>query len=526
MDISNKKTYIILFLILLLSFTINISTFNKGHNWNNVDFAGYLLCTKSLLEGTVNELVSFDRFLISHSTKETGTILGNWGFPFLLSPVYYAFGLNLYAMKVYVNLFFLLSLWMVFLLFRNRLTNFENLLLIAALAFNSWFFDFKENVLSDIPFLFFSLLSLYLIKQFIIQNKICVNKLFSYSLIGVLIFISNSIRSVGLILLPLLLSVQYFESRHPKSKNESLLLNKINYVPYLIFIVLFAVIMLSLPGAESISLYFKNLTRLNISRIMFDIKYYLVLPSRFFPFLNLNMNSYGFGYNKVSLILYGLMLILVVLGIKKTYKKDYMFLIYMLITMPIIMFFSGRQGFRLLIPIFPFFLYFLFAGLSAITLSFDLSGNSKSYKINTVSFFGVGLVVVSVLYLANTVYQNKFIDKVSSDDVCEAGNQNPYYNDGLELFHFIKANTDPADGIIFFKPRIMSLYADRKSFALSKWTFKFEQLLNSPARYIAYNKRDNIFNLTSQTLRDNFECIFENDTFILCNLKSKKPRDS
>lgn len=513
MHLNKKATCVLLSLILFIGLLINITTVTNGHNWENSDFAGYIMCARSIVDGTVKELFSMDRFLIENSNKDVGTIIGPWGFPVLLSPVYYFFGLDIYAMKVYVSLFFLLSLWIIFLIFQDRLSYTENLLLVASLAFNPWFFDFKENILSDIPFLFFSLLSLFLIKRFIILNKIWINKLFSFSLIGILIFISYNIRTVGLILLPILLSVQYIENRSSTTNNASILSDKSNYIPYLIFIIFSVVMFMTLPGGETTSIYVSNLSKLNFSRMIFDIKYYTVLPSRFFPFLFLNMHGYGFEYNKFSLVIYAVMLLFVFLGMVKNLKNDYMFFLYILLTLPVILLFSSRQGFRLLIPVFPFFLYFLYKGLSALTLSLELVDDYNHLKIRAVSLFGFGLVLVSLFYIAHPSFKNFIPDKTETSGTS-------FSNDSVELFEFIKTNTDKTDSIIFFNPKVMSLFTNRRSFDLSAYTFKFEQLFTTPAKYIAYDKKDNAFKLTVQDLRNNFECPFENETFLLCSLSN------
>ncbi len=60
--------------------------------------------------------------------------------------------------------------------------------------------------------LFFSLLSLLLIKRFIFLKKIWINKYFSYSLIGFVLFFSYLKRPVGYVLMPTLFFARYFHS--------------------------------------------------------------------------------------------------------------------------------------------------------------------------------------------------------------------------------------------------------------------------------------------------------------------------
>lgn len=510
MELSNKNSYTVLFILLIFVFILNILTFKNGHNWENEDFVAYLNQTKSLANGTISELVSDNRFLIENSTTDTGTLIAPWGFPILLSPVYYVFGPDIYVMKVFTSLFFILSLPVVFFLFQDRLSNIDNLLLITVIAFNNWFFDFTDNVLSDIPFLFFSLVSLFLIKRFVLLKKIWVNKFFSFSLIGLSIFISSNIRSVGFTLLPALLFSQYVENRSSTTK-KSIALDKYNYVPYLVFILFSVAFSQILPTSEATSVYFSKLSQLSLSRIIFDIKYYFFLPSRFFPFLFLNLQGYGFEYNKFSLVIYAVMLLFLFIGILKNVKEDYLFFLYMLITMPVIMFFSSRQGLRLLIPILPFFLYFLFKGLSKISLSFEIFDNRNPFKLGIVHLFSAGLIIISFVYTVHSAYQNITFNKTN----VIAG---PYSDDSVKLFNYIKANTNKNEAVIFYKPRTMFLFAERKSFALNKSTFSFDQLLNSRARYVACDKKENPYKLSPEDLRKNFNCPYENDTFIFCSL--------
>lgn len=512
MDLSKKNTSIIFSIILALTFILNITTFRNGHNWDNSDFVGYISQAKGMIEGTVDSLVSHDKFMLENSTKDTGTLMGGWGFPIIFAPFYYIFGDNIYVMKVVTNFFFILALILIFHLFKERLRNLDNLLLIAIIALNPWFFDFKDNVLSDIPFLFFSLLSLFLIDRFIILKKIWINKLFSFFLIGVMIFISYNIRAVGLILLPTLMLIQFIESRSSVAVRAPLFSDKFSYVPYLSFIAFYVVIQLILTGSDTSSVYFSNLSHLSVKRLIFDIKYYAVLPSRFFPFLFLKMHGYGFEYNKFSLVLYVAMLILVIMGMTKNFRRDYLFIIYIIITLPVLMLFSSRQGFRLLIPIFPFFLYFLFKGLSTMSFSFDGFNSYKPIKIGVAYIFSAGLILISLIYISVASYKNITFNRTGEME-------GPYSSDSIKLFNYIKTNTDKDAAIVFHEPRSMYLFAERKSFALSKGKFKFDQLLNSRARYLACEKKENPYNLSPEDLRSNFNCPYENDTFIICDLE-------
>ncbi len=512
MNLTKKSTRTILYMILILSFVVNILTFKNGHDWGG-DFSGYIYQAKSLVEGTTAELVVADRYLIENSTTRVGGLLSPWGFPIALSPVYYFFGLNIYAMKVLISLFFGLSLLAVFLFFRDRLSNLQNLILVSILAFNPWFFEFKDNLLSDIPFLFFSLISLLLIKEFVISKKVWVNRPVSYLAIGAVIFASYSIRSVGLVLLPVLLTVQYIQSRSSLSKRGSLLKEWFNYLPYIIFIILTISTAMVFPE-NSIGLYLDNLSGTDFSRIFPDIIYLSLLPSRFFSFLHLNMNAYGLSFNKFSLVAYNLIVFVTVFGMIRNRKKDYLLILYILFTIPVLLLFSNRQGLRLLIPLLPFFIYFLIAGLSQLSLSLNFSDKYAPLTMKMDILAGSALVLISIFYISFGSYQNIVFNR---SEVIEG----PYMPDSIGLFDYIRTRTDKDDAIIFFKPMVLTLYTGRKSALIRD----IEDISRSSARYAAYRKRDlRHGGQTVQGLRDDFGCVFENETFILCASKKKPGR--
>jgi hypothetical protein len=56
--------------------------------------------------------------------------------------------------------------------------------------------------------------------------------------------------------------------------------------------------------------------------------------------------------------------------------------------------------------LFPFFLYFLFVGLSKIDILFQISNKRRPFKFSAVTVFGVILLLVSLLYISRATYQS------------------------------------------------------------------------------------------------------------------------
>ena len=365
---SKKQTYLILFLLIAVVFAINLISFKNGHIWGD-DFAAYIDQTRAMVSGNFDELISIHKYRVENSHgSSTGPFLAPWGFPILLSPIYYVFGLDIHVMKIYVNLFFLASLIIVFLLFQDRLKNIENLLLIAIIAFNPVYFKFKDTVMSDIPFLFFSLISLFLIKQFIVSQKIWINKFFSYLFIGFIIFFTIELRYIGYVLLPTLLLVQFIES---KASIKKMVLDKFTFIPYIIFFILYAIKGLIFPGS-SLSAYFIQGQSLEtiFQGVIKHIKFYTILPSKFF-LMDINLyDIFNHNTNWVHLLFYGIVLLFVVRGILFNIKRDYIFIVYGFLTLTILILNPFVQNTRYILHIsHSFYTFFLQAYQISLCLS-------------------------------------------------------------------------------------------------------------------------------------------------------------
>ncbi len=507
---SKKQTYLILFLLITVVFTINLISFKNGHPWGD-DYAAYIAQTKAIIYGNFDELISINKYRFENSPSTGGPVLAPWGFPILLIPVYYAFGSDIHAMKIFVYLFFLASLVIAFFLFKDRLTNIENLLLLALIAFNPFFFTFKDTVHPDIPFLFFSLISLLFIERFVVSRKIWKNTIFSYSLIGFFIFISVEIRSIGFVLLPTLLVAQFIES---KSSIKKIWFDKFNFIPYLIFLVFYIANSVILPNIDLYSYFMQGKTMgMILIQLVKSFKRYIFLPSQFiFSDLDIS-NIFNYETNLIHLFYYCTALFFVVWGMIINLKKDYIFSVYVVLTLTILILNPASQGVRYIIPIFPFFLYFLFIGLSKTTLSLLMSNKQKYLKINAVYLFSAALLIISFVQIQHNTYRNIIFNKTEVM-------QGPYTADSIEFFDYIKKNIDINAVIDFRKPRAMSLYTDRRSII----TLSLEQLLNSPADYTTYIKDIPWwYKYDVEYLKNNFNCIFENKTFILCKMPEKLP---
>jgi hypothetical protein len=514
MDSGSKKISVLLILLILATFLLNVVSFKNGHSWGG-DFAEYVGLARSLVDGTVDDFMSHHRYRIEHSTLWADTKDLYWGISFLLSPVYYFFGMDIHVMKIYLYIFFLLSLVVIFLLFKNKLHNYQPLLLVAIIGFNPYFFDFKDDIGTDIPYLFTSLLSLYLINRIVVLNRIWANSYASYLAIGISIFLSYFIRPVAIVLLPTLFLVQYARARSSSIPLRRFIFSdKYKFIPYVTFLIFMLASRLALPGdviAGHGGLIFGN----SLSMIILNIKYYLAGPATYFPYFSITCHVFGCGYDKIHLILYIIILAGLILGVIHNRREDYLFIVYIIFNIIVLVIFPGRDK-RLLMPIYPFLLYFIFVGFSRISLSCALSSKYNIKKMNLVYIFAVGLMMVSLADISHATYKNLVFNRTEVMD-------GPYTSDSIKMFNYITANTTEEDSIIFFKPRVMSLYTGRKSFVMNSENFTPDMAFNTEAKYVVINKTKYIdYDLTLEDFQGTLDCEFENDSFFICDLNKSR----
>ena len=500
---TKKNVYLPLFIVIVIIAIIYFISFRNGHGWGG-DFAQYIAQAKSIAEGTIDEFVYCSNCRYDMSTLHVGPRLYPWGFPLLLSPIYYIFGLDIFAMKVYVSLFFFLSLVVIFLLFKDKLTYVQTLLLVTIFALNPVFFLFKDNVLSDIPFFFFSLFTIFLIQRIVINKRIWVNRFISYSLLGFFIFFSYYVRSQGVLLVPTLLICQYIANRDLFKQNfvSYLRLNKFNFIPYITFLI-FVVIFGSILPVGSSS-YFEGFSGVSIKGIISNIYYYIILPSEFF------------GPLTASKVLYGITILFTVLGIIKNIKKDYLYMIYISFTITLFIFVPYRQGLRYIFPILPFYIYFLFVGFSKITISEVIPAKYNPLNWNLVHIFCIVILLGSC---AGIVYANHYCSIIDESNVMEG----PYTEESIEMFDYISTNTLNDDVIIFWKPRVLTLYTNRRCILVSD----FDQIIDSDAKYIVCNEEfekhyNPLIYSIIQNRKETFKLVFQNDDYKVYEIMRKK----
>lgn len=276
-----KKNHYIAFALILFAYVVASSALlSRGHNWGD-DFASYIMQAKSIDTGTEKIFFEQNSFTIHELSNVIGPVAYPWGYPLILSIFYAVFGLNPLALKIPNILFFVLFLIVFYKLLRKRLPPWEGILLVSILAFNPQFFSSQNQILSDIPFLFFSTLSVFLIDRFVSENKEFPPSPINNLILGVSIFWAIFVRTTGIILILTLLLCQIIVIRQQWKeiiKRPRILLTYL--LPHFVAGSLWLAFSLILPSGESsYLLQFSSSTF--ITSLKDNISYYFHLMEQF-----------------------------------------------------------------------------------------------------------------------------------------------------------------------------------------------------------------------------------------------------
>jgi hypothetical protein len=420
-----KKLAIITLLSVLLSYTL----LTRGHVWWD-DFASYIMQAQSLLHGDTAEFTQRNAFTIQESSYPIGPIAYPWGYPALLAPALYFFGLKVLALKLVNTLTYSLFLILFYRLARLRLTENWSLLLTALLAFNPTLLFAHDYILSDIPFLLFSTLALLLIDGWSSNRRQTAHQ--DYLMIGVSIFAAFSIRTNGILLLAPLAIAQFTQLGFQGLRKNWLTV----LLPYFVFALLAGVLTFLLPGGQES--YFTHFSMFTLERFIGNVIYYLKLPAALFDYIPLGIAFFIFTA------------ILFFVGAGATWRRNLHLLAYIVLTLLLFMLWPETQGIRFIFPILPLFI--LIASQGAIWL-----GGKFSQPVFIKAAFGIWLAMTMLSFSVSA--WSGWTNLQSGREI-----NGPFDPISMDMFEFIRKQTPPDSIIIFFKPRAMRLFTDRDSF--------------------------------------------------------------
>ena len=142
-------------LLVVVMFVVLVALQEEGHGWGD-DFALYINQAKSMVKGDVGRVIADNRFAVENSSSTAfSPIAYPWGFPLLMVPLYFLFGLNYGAFKLLQITAFCGFLVFYYVILRRRCHPILAISITAVIAASPIFVRAVSSVNSDLPSLFF-----------------------------------------------------------------------------------------------------------------------------------------------------------------------------------------------------------------------------------------------------------------------------------------------------------------------------------------------------------------------------------
>jgi hypothetical protein len=430
------------FLVLLAAtFVFCLFLLRPGHDWGD-DFSLYINQARALVKGEVQEVYRQNQLTVDNSAWQSfSPYTYGWGFPLLLAPLYALFGLSFTAFKLLEVALYLGFLAGFYVLIRDRIDRLAAVLIVAALALDNLYTAWTNTVLTEFPFLCFSVLGLLAIESVHRPDRLArrppsVGLLLALFGTGALIGFTTNIRNEGIVLLGALAARQLvvvYEHRRDWA------------------------------GAWPARLAALALPWIGAAMVGGGVR--AVLPTDAGQALTLSggLGGHNFetndGFYRQTMaellavkdkvhgtVLLGLIVFLLVLalgGMMLGGRRDLPLSVFTLGLGTIYLVLPYREG-RYLLGVLPFLLYFAMQGLRGADV--------RTWTIQARHVLLLALVARHGLGMANASdYWRTYPRAI----------EGPSSADSQEMFAAVETFTSPDDTIVFFRPRALNLFTDR-----------------------------------------------------------------
>ena len=459
LKLSMKKDWYYALLILGLGFEIAYfgnAVIHDDLNWWASDAPTYLEQAEYMMKGRLGEFYEINKFAMDHSTFPVGPYLYPLGYPAAMIPALKIWGHRFDMLKWYNLLFFFGFL--VFLVFwmKERFPNWRipALLLSATLCSHFFYQMFFDHLLSDLCFLFFAFLSIW-----VFQNR--PSKYWTFVL-GLIAFLAYQVRDFGIFLL-LGFVLQLLFEQHARKQIIQIC------VP---FVGLFLISKFFSFGSNEV--HMKKLLEFNAQLVLDNFVYIVNTSANFF----LDQKN-GFGHREqhpYTLVIFILLAGFVLFGMIRNWKRDLHLSVFFLAQLAVILIWpnSVHQGARFFLPVYPLILIFI----------------AKSFiEINSGWFRVVGFVVATV-FLVSIFQESKGIAEEFGRMHWWQGNAEQSH----EMYRTIAREVPENEVIISGSPRTIRFFTGRNGVMIPAKNeileSDFKYLLNINGVHASYSPQE------------------------------------
>ena len=147
-------------LLIFMAFMLSLGFINGGHDWGG-DFSQYIAQSQALINGTVKEQAEIGKYISDNSVVGLCPDVYPWGYSFIILPVYIIFGMNFKILKMVGAIYFIVFQIVFFEFCKKRFQPLTAFLLTLLFTFNQGYLTIVDSVISDMPFLFFSIMGIF-----------------------------------------------------------------------------------------------------------------------------------------------------------------------------------------------------------------------------------------------------------------------------------------------------------------------------------------------------------------------------
>lgn len=462
MDLAEK---ILLFVTLSLIVFLNVLLVDNTLGGWGGDNAWYVLLAKSIISGMGYREI-FTPGLPPHVHFPPV-------FSLLLSPIVYLWGYNFLVMHIFVIMLGIFATLAIIALFEDYSNRFTATAVALLTGTNSLFLAYQQEILSEIPYLLFSLLSLYFIKNYLKKKTVLNLQLILASLFISLTYMT---RSIGVsvyfaFVFYLIIKLLYTDNKASLLK-KGFALAILSIIPYLIW-------------------SFRNLKGGGVASDYY-MSFYLIdpyAPEKGYAgfsdllhgiYINLFLYQTVLTENIAKLSLSPIPLFITGFAVAgfcyAIYKRKEVTEFYVLFYTVILLCWPYKETERFIVPIIPFiYMYIILAAKRTVSL---LKEENKLFP-NLIGFILCFILLASNLWVLKDIFSPNYvrerifnsriiirniftkINYVNPDDVVK-GEIDPRIGNYCILSAWFRENSKDSDIIVGRKPSITALLSERQ----------------------------------------------------------------
>jgi len=465
--------------IIVLATLLSIFGIQGGHSWGD-DFASYIMQAKSLSKDTDAPYVEILEFRVLHSTKKIGPNVYPWGYPSMLAALRTFCGDSIYCPKI-ANVLILGLTSVLIAIYSRRFIQckWHVVALSALIVFNPYFVKVSQMVLSDIPALFLATLATF------VFDRIKVNRLGDLRLVVLAAFISALavlFRTQYVYLLAIYIVYACSENYKNARPSDSSILLFGNLAVFCFFsgtLLFFSGYIVPVTSSYSDHISLRSIAH----EIFPNLKHYsLALASTFgFEYISWPINIPWIASVAVDVIIFVTTIPAIIIGIRRTFRASTLNVVSLCISLLVPVLYPWNGNLRLILFSIPFYLLLVIYGLESI----DTSKYVWRHYKNFMNFVVISVLACFIYNSAASCYRSIINGPFIQDG--------PYADSNVELFQYISGHTSRDSTFVFFKPRALSLFTERRSAVLNDISEVDPEIIN----YVVLHKQADVLGLGS-----------------------------